>query len=558
VSRDRQHSPQPFAASIEATFQQSPAYTLTGLHNAIAPIPDHAEAYYDRGIALKNQDRFVDALACLDKAIGLKPDYAEAHNNRGIVLAAMKRFDDALASFDKAVALKPDYAGAYNNCGIVLQDLERLDDALARFDRAIALGPHNASAHNNRGAVLQDLKRFDDALAAFDRAIALKPDYAAAYLNRGIALQDLKRRDDALASYDRAIALQPDYAAPYINRGVVLQDSRRFDEALTSYDRAIALKPDYAEAYNNKAYCLLQMERFEQGWPLHEWRKKIEEPVGNRVFPKPLWLGHEDISNKTLFVHWEQGFGDTIQFCRYGKLLTARGARVEMSVQQPLYRLLQKVSPDIKIINHDEVPAAFDYHCPLMSLPLAFGTTSKTIPSEKHYIFADEQLRKIWDARLPPPTKPRIGIVWSGNAKYKNDRNRSTDLATLAPLFSPDAHWISLQKDLRPGDSTLLGELGQIVRCGDEVKDFSDTAAMIDLLDLVITVDTSVAHLAGAMGKQVWILLTYNPDWRWFLDGSASPWYPSARLFRQDHTRSWEDVVGRVHAALNDFVQHRS
>jgi tetratricopeptide (TPR) repeat protein len=559
VSRDRQHSPplsKPFAASIQATFQQSPAYTLTGFHNAIALTRDTAEVHYDRGIALKDLNRFADALACFDKALALKPDYAEAYNSRGIVLAAVKRFDEALSCFDKAIALKSDYAGAHNNCGIVLQDLGRMDDALASFDKAIVLEPDNAAAHNNRGAVLQDLKRFDDALAAFDKAMALKPDYAAAHFNRGIVLQELKRLDGALASYDKAIALKPN-SALYINRGIVLQDLRRFDDALASYDKATALKPDYAEAYNNKAICLLQMGRFEQGWQLHEWRKKIEEPVGNRSFPKALWLGNENISNKTLFVHWEQGFGDTIQFCRYSKLLKARGARVEMSVQQPLYKLLQQMSPDIKIIRHDEVPAEFDYHCPLMSLPLALGTKLETIPSEKYYILADAQLRKVWDARLPPPTKPRRGVVWSGNTKQKNDRNRSIDLATLAPLFSADAHWISLQKDLRLGDSALLRELNQIVCYGDEVKDFSDTAAVIDLLDLVITVDTSVAHLAGAMGKQVWILLTYNPDWRWLLDRSDTPWYPSARLFRQDHTRSWENVVGSVHAALRDFVQHR-
>ena len=291
----------------------------------------------------------------------------------------------------------------------------------------------------------------------------------------------------------------------------MLQDLKRLDDAIASFDKTIALTPDYAEAYSNQSLCFLQMGRFEQGWRLYEWRKKLEEPFGNRLFSKPLWLGQQDLADKILFVHWEQGFGDTIQFCRYGKLLKARGAKkVVMSVQEPLYQLLKQPTPDVEFINHDEVPAAFDWHCPLMSLPLALGTTLETIPSEPRYIFADERLRTAWNARLPPRKKPRIGIVWRGGAKHRNDHNRSIDLQALTPLFSAEADWISLQKELGDGDAPLLHELPQIVSCGEILKDFSDTAAVIDLLDLVITVDTSVAHLAGAMGRQVWILLPYD------------------------------------------------
>jgi len=593
VSGNREDTPplpKPFIASIQATFQQGAAsYQFAGYGHAIALQPDSAEANYTRGSALKEQKRLAEALAAFDRAIALKPDYAEAHNSRGIVLANLDRFDEAIAGFDGAIALKPDYAEAHNNRGIVLQDLRRLDDALANFDKAIALQPGNARAHNNRGVALHDLKRLDDALASHDKAIALKPDYSEAYYNRGIVLQDLKRLDDALADFERAIGLKPNYAPAHNNRGVVLanlnrlddavvgfdgaislkpddaeaynnrgnvlQDLNRFDDAIADFDKAIALMPNFAEAYGNQGYCLLKMGRFEQGWRLHEWRKKTERPVGNRSFRQPLWLGGEDVANRTLFVHWEQGLGDTIQFCRYGKLLKARGARVVMSVQEPLYRLLQQMCPDIKVIGHNEVPAGFDYHCPLMSLPLALGTTLQNIPSEKRYIFADEQLRRAWDIRLPPQTKPRIGVVWRGSPQHRNDHNRSIDLPTLAPLFSADAHWISLQKELRLGDRALLEEPHKIVHYGDELKDFSDTAAVLDLLDLVITVDTSVAHLAGAMGKLVWILLPYKSDWRWLSDRDDSPWYPTARLFRQDDMHSWKNLIARVRAALCDFVQ---
>ncbi len=510
---------------------------------------------YTISIQANLQQGFFQQYVGYDQAIAQKTRSAETYNSRGIEQADLTRFEDALASFDKAIALKPDYAQAYNNRGIVLQDLERLDDALGSFDRAIALKPDNAWAHNNRGVVLQALRRPDEALANYDKAITCKPDYAEAYYNRGIVLQDLQRFDEALIGFDKAIALKPDYAEAYNNRGLVLQDLRRLGDALASYDQAVALKPNYAEAYSNQSYCLLQTGRFERGWRLHEWRKKTAIPVGNRLLPKPLWLGNEDISNRTLFVHCEQGLGDTIQFCRYGKLLTARGIRVAMSVQEPLYQLLNQMNPNIQIIRHDDVPDAYDYHCPLMSLPLALGTTLATIPSEQRYIFADEPLRKAWAARLPPRTKPRVGIVWSGSRNHKNDHNRSIDLSALGALFSADAHWISLQKELGDGDSALLRDFHNVIACGDEFRDFSDTAAVIDLLDLVITVDTSVAHLAGAMGKPVWILLPYNADWRWLLDRNDSPWYPTVRLFRQNNTRSWGNVIARVQAALKDFIQ---
>lgn len=518
--------------------------------------PNSGGAHNNLGNGLKDLGRFDDALASFDKAIALMPHYAEAHNNRGIVLQDLKRLGDALASFDQAIALKPDYAEAYNNRGIALKNLERINDALASFDKAIALQPDYAAAYNNRGNARKDLKRFGDALADFDAAIALQPDYAAAYYNRGIVLHDLNRLHEAVASFDKAIALKPDYPEAYNNRGRVLQDLKRLDDAIASFDQTIRLKPDYAEAYHNQSLCLLQMGCFEQGWRLYEWRKKLEQPFGNRSFQQPLWLGKEDISDKTLFVHWEQGLGDTIQFCRYGKLLKARGAKkVAMSVQEPLYQLLKQMSPDVEMIGHDEVPATFDWHCPLLSLPLALGTTLETIPSEQRYIFSNDRLREAWNARLPPRIKPRIGVVWSGGTKHRNDHNRSIDLSTLVPLFAADAHWMSLQKELRHGDAALLQDLPQIVSYADELKDFSDTAAVIDLLDLVITVDTSVAHLAGAMGRQVWILLPYNSDWRWLLDRNDTPWYPTGRLFRQDNVRSWDNVIARVQAALHDFVQ---
>jgi tetratricopeptide (TPR) repeat protein len=557
VSEDRRPPrpfPQPYSGSIQVNYGHGTAWPQFA---GYAPLPEgeDAEACYKRARTLQEAGRFGEALPAFERAIALKPDYAEAHNGRGIALANSQRSGEAVSSFDKAIALKPDYAEAYNNYGLVLQDLNRFDEALAQFDKAIALKPNDARIHKNRGAVLQDLKRLEESVRSYDLAIALKPDYTDAFNNRGAVLNELTRLDEAIDSFGKALTLNPDYAEAYNNRGVALQDLGRLEEALIDFDKALALRPEFSEASSNLAYCLLKMGRFERGWHLHEWRKKVPKPVGNRTLPRPLWLGRDNISNATIFVHFEQGLGDTIQFSRYGKLLKERGANVVMSVQEPLYPLLKQMSPDIQVIKGSEAPNQFDYHCPLMSLPLAFGTTLQTIPCERRYIVADDALRKAWDGRLPPPSKKRIGFVWRGNPIHRNDRNRSITLSSLAPLFGIDAHWVSLQKELSPGDAAALAAFPQIAGIGTELQDFSDTAAVIDGLDLVIAVDTSIAHLAGAMGKPVWILLPFNADWRWLANRDDSPWYPSAKLYRQADIGHWDGVVARVQAALLDFVR---
>lgn len=509
----------------------------------------NAQEHYEQGFSLLRSGDPVQAMRALDAAIAINPGFAEAHNSRGIALAMLGRHDDALMSFDRALGLKPDYAECHNNCGIVLQELGRLDAALASFERAIALTPDNPRVHNNRGAILNELRRPDEAAQSCEKAIALDPSYPPAFYNRGMALHDLGRFDEALASFDKAIALSPDYAEAHHNRAALLQDLLRLDEAIAGYAAAMRLQPERAESYANQAHCYLQLGRFEKGWRLNEWRKKLSLPLGNRTFPQPLWLGQESIASRTLFVHAEQGFGDTIQFCRYGKLLKSLGANVVMSVQEPLYRLLTQLGPGIDVVGETEVPAHFDYHCPMMSLPLAMATTLETIPAEPRYIFADKQLRHDWESRLPPRSRPRIGLAWRGSTAHKNDRNRSIDLDVLAPLFSLDAHWISLQYDNAPPQSDP-----RLVSFAGEWRDFADTAAVIDGLDLVISVDTAVAHLAGAMGKPVFVLLPFNSDWRWLLDRHDSPWYPSARLFRQAHAESWTDVIERVCAACREFL----
>lgn len=531
-----------------------PKDALASYDKAIVLKPDYAEGYYNRGLALVDLKRFGEALASYNKAITLKPDYAEAFYNRGIVLRDLGRHGDALASYDRAIALKP-HATTYYNRGSELQNLRRPEDALASYDKAIALKPDYAEAYNNRGVTLRELKRPHDSLASYDKAVGLKPDYAEAHNNRGNALRDLSRPAEAVASYDKAIALKPDYAVAYYNRGIAMEDLKHPEDALASYHKAIALKPDYVDAYWNQSLCFLLIGQFEQGWRQYEWRKRRNKPIAVRSYHQPIWLGENDIAGKTLFLYWEQGFGDTIQFCRYAKLLDARGAKIIMAVQEPLHELLKQISPTIEIIHPNESPSDFDYHCPLMSLPLAFKTTLDTIPAENHYLNADEELRAVWSARLRPKTKPRIGVVWSGSTVHQIYHNRSMALEQFLPICTGAAHWICLQKDVSERDIDTLRQIEHIAFFGDELRDFSDTAALLDLMDLVITIDTSVAHLAGAMGKRVWVLLPFIADWRWLLDRSDSPWYPSARLFRQQQTGDWTGVIDQVRYELRSVIE---
>jgi tetratricopeptide (TPR) repeat protein len=556
---------------------------LECLDKAIALQPGLAAAHCSRGRALWSLKRLHEALASLDRACVLRPDLADACNNRAIVLAGLNRPQDALESFDRALALGSAGADIYNNRGNALTALGRWDEALAAYDEALRRDPRSAAAHCNRGRALRNLKRPAEALESFTSAIALAPDYAEAFNNRGNALTDLDRIVDASSDYAMAIALKPDLQPAHCNhgrvlwtlgrldealvsldralgldpycadahniRGNVLADLRRTEQALAAYDRAIELKPDLDDAYWNKSLVLLQLGRFEAGWPLYEWRKRSHGAAA-RNYDQPLWLGDFDVSEKTLLLYHEQGLGDTLQFCRYIATLRQRCAKLIVVVQQPLLALVRTMAPEALVITDDDPLPPFDCHIPMLSVPLALGATLATIPSPRPYVGAEPELRAKWNARLPDSAKPRIGVVWSGNPGHRNDRHRSIPFETMQPLLGLDACWVSLQKEIRSSEADAVARSGNLLFFGDRLGDFTDTAALIDLMDLIVTVDTSVAHLAGAMGKPVWIMLPFNPDWRWMHDRGDSPWYPSARLFRQDAIGDWTGVMRRVQAEL--------
>jgi tetratricopeptide (TPR) repeat protein len=563
------------------------AEALAAYDRAIALKPDYAEALYNRGNSLAALERADDALASFEQAIALRPDYAAALINRAQVLQRLGRPQDALDSIERVLALKPD-GGAHALRGRLLHELKRNEDALASFTRAIELAPDDADTliargniyyemksfmaaladyesalslrpdaaviHNNRGNALRGLGRSADALDAFSRALRLKSGYAEAYNNRGNAQLELNRPSAALADYDRALALKPDATDALVNRGSALRDLNRADEAVESFDRAIALDPELAEAHWNRALTCLSLGDFEQGWRGYEWRwRRNAAEMTPRVFAQPQWRG-EDLQGKTILLHAEQGFGDTIQFIRYLPMVLAQGAKVVLEIPADLMPLIGDID-DVTMFRRGQTLPPFDLHCALMSLPLAFGTTLATVPAPRAYLRAPSERIEQWRTRLPRAEAPRIGLVWSGKPTHNNDHNRSIALARLAPLLlKPGFQFVSLQKEVRDADRAALRKFPALVRLDDALADFADTAAVVASLDLVITVDTAVAHLAGAMGTPVWILLPAIGDWRWLLKREDSPWYPSARLFRQPHIGDWGSVIARLTRELAAFV----
>jgi len=521
-------------------------------HAIIATKRDFFEALHLLAIVQTKLGCSHDALASYDRALTIRPDHPPTLNNRGSTLGELKRFEEALASYDRALALHPDFPEALSNRGNILRELKRFEEALASYDCALKLRPDYAVALSNRGLVLCDLRRFEEALESCDHALTLQPDHAATLNSRGNILRELKRFEEALASYDRALTLQPDYPEALSNRGLALCDLRRFQEGLACYDRALKLRPDYAVAHHNEGMCRLMIGDFDRGWEKREWKSKNWND-----FAQPMWLGSKN-ADKAILLHARPmlGFGDTIQFCRYVPLVAERAARVILEVQASLRGLMSTLAGVVQIVASGESLPNFDLHCSLLSLPLAFRTRLETIPCATPYLRVSSQAMMNWNARLGSRGHPRIGLAWSGNPFNLNDHNRSIKLRSLLSLLDLDATFISLQKDVRAGDAAVLKARSDVLHFGDELKDFSDTAAIISNLDLIISVDTSVVHLAGALAKPVWVMLPFIPDWRWLLDREDSPWYPTARLFRQDDSRTWENVIVRVHAALQDFVRH--
>lgn len=522
--------------------------------------PSEAATLAALATALQHQGKPAEALKALDEAITLGADDAGLWKARGNLCTELKLPSEALLSFQHALKLDPHNCDIAGQCGMVLYRMGRLPEAHLHFDRCAELQP-NVQTLYRRGRVLIDLGKPEQALADHQRAHALDPANPHICNNTGVIVRSLGREEEALQWFDRAVALQPNSVEALNNRAVSLGQLQRFDEAFVAYRQVKALDPGNAEIDWNVAVLHLLTGNFAAGWPGREarWKRVYRQPYPE--FAQPKWLGAEAIDGKTILVCTDEGLGDTIQFARYVPMLVARGARVILLVSDPLVSLLSDLPGVSQCFPLSAFPAlpAFDLHCPMSSLPLAFGTRLETIPSAISYLPVPARERiEAWEERLGARHRLRVGLVWSGNPKHKNDHNRSIPFRRFLRLLDGiDATFVSLQKGPRPDDKAALGKRADILDLTDDLADFNDTAALISCLDLVITVDTSVAHLAGALGLRTWILLPYTPDWRWLLDRDDSPWYPTVRLFRQSKTREYEDILDQVRAQLQLVIAAR-
>lgn len=527
--------------------------------------PTHIDALFDRATILEDTERYTEALRAYDLVLALKSDFTEALYRRGNVLRAMKRHMEALDCYKRVLAVKPDHAQAWLKQGNSLNDLGRLREALTCYEKAVEAAPEYPEALFNLANTLKEFDRLDEAMATYDKVLKIEPDFSEAIANRAFLLVGQNRLEEALAAYDHALQLMPDSTEALYNRAATLEELQRYDEAIQAYGRVPQNDPNFQSARWNTALANLKLGNLETGWRQYEQRWQTEQMrKTQRYFSQPLWLGQESLLGKTILVHSEQGFGDTLQFVRYVPLLAERGARVILQVQPALKPLLAKVKGVAVLLATGEQPPAFDLHCPLMSLPLALETFALSDIPNQTYLAADPAKSESWRVRLGDKHKPRVGLVWSGSnpranspASKRLDAVRSVPFGALSPLLQNDAvDYYALQV----GEEALMqlrmhGDGKRVADYSRELHDFSDTAALIDNLDLVISVDTAVAHLAGAMGKPVWLLNRHNPDWRWLLERSDSPWYPSMRIFRQSKAGDWSDVIRQVQAELQTQTQ---
>ena len=446
-----------------------------------------------------------------------------------------------------------------NRLGDVLLNLKEFEQAIKSYDRVLAIDPGLADAHYGRAVALTHLKRPRKALASYDSAIAAAPGHANAHCHRAMVLRKMGRLAEALEGYDKAIGLNADHVEAHLNRGVLLGECRRAAEGLASFDRAIALRPDHADARMLKAELLLLAGEYPEGWDLYEWRWRSRfRTLVPALASIPAWDGAQPIAGKTILVHPEVGYGDLLMFSRYASLIRERGATPVIMAPEPLLELLAGLDGAPRVVRADGPPPPADFRCPIMSLPRAFATTLQTVPGRTPYLKADPAKLEAWRSKLGPRQVPRIGLVWGSNEKRGIDaiahRNRSVPLSALEYLRGLPAEFHSLQKELSAADAEALGKSHWLADHSSQLADFSDTAALAQEMELVISIDTSVAHLAGALGRPLWVLLPYASDYRWTMDAARTAWYPDAVLFRQSSPAGWDEVVDKVRRELLAFL----
>jgi len=472
--------------------------------------------------------------------------------NRGVALANAGNFPQAEEAFRQAIELNPDYAKAYSNLGFVLKLSGRLDEAAACLNQAIKLNPNFPDAYNNLSLVLMDTGRLAEAEACLRKALRLNPHSPEIYNNLGLVLEDTERQPAAEISYRRALELRPDYPDAYYNLGNLLKNARRMVEAQAAYHRAIELRPGFTSARFALSTLYLLQGRFADGWQAYN---DLRLESGARQPKIPCWQG-EGLAGRSILLYHEQGFGDTIQFIRYAEKVAESAAKTVLLVQKPLERLVQSSFPSLTVCSGEPDPETYDFACSLPNLPMLFNTSADTIPATIPYLRISPEISAAWHrviGQQPASQSYKIGVVWAGNPKHHNDHNRSIQFRLFRQLFNlAQASWLSLQT------GSAAESAGKLIDLSPRLIDFAETAGAIENLDLIITVDSAVAHLAGAMGKETWLLVPFAPDWRWQLDRKDSPWYPSMLLFRQNRPGDWREVLARVKKALEKKLTNQS
>ena len=525
---------------------------IANYQKAIEINPNLDDAYYNLGIVFKESGRLDEAISCYRKAVQINPNHSDTYNNLGLALHANGQLEEAKYSYEQSIKIDPDYAYAYYNLGNVFLEKKQPGEAIAHFQKAIQLNPDLIDAYNNLGNALKEKGLLNEAIAVYKKTLEINPNRADTYYNMGIIFKESGQADEAITCYRKAIQINPGHADAYNNLGLSLRDKGSIEEAIHSFKEALHIKSDNAVTRWNLSTALLLSGNFEQGWKEYEWRLKVKE-FPNRIISHPLWDG-SDIAGRTILLQAEQGFGDTIQFIRYASLVAQRGAKVIVSCQNELTSLLKKVEGVHQVVGYREQIPRFDIYYPLLSLPFIFHTTLESIPAQVPYIKADLSLVQQWRSKIQDQIfQCKIGLVWAGREQHSCALELFLSLSKLDGIT-----FYSLQKGVAAAQAKNATEGMMLVDYMEDIHDFSDTAAIIENLDLIISVDTAVAHLAGALGKPVWTLLPFVPDWRWLLNRDDSPWYPTMRLFRQPALGDWESVIGRVSHDLQKMMETRT
>lgn len=518
--------------------------------------PNHPDALHLLGVIAHNTGQYRSGIDLIRRAIAVSPGMAHYHNNLGNVLRDSGKPAEAIAAYRCAIRIKPDYAEAHYNLGVALRSAEQVDEAIEAYRNALRCKPDFANAFNNLGNVLREKGKIEEAIAALRQAVRFNPGLAEAHSNLGNALQDVGRFDEAVTELKEAMRLSPN-AVKFYNLAVVLREKGSLDESAAAAGEALRMNPDYAEAHDVLSSLLLLKGDLVRGWQEYEWRWKIADFLpSRRRFTQPRWNG-EGLNDRRILLHTDGGLGDTMQFVRYAPMVVERGGKVILDCQPELHSLFNGLEGISQLTPANQPTPAFDVHCPLMSLPRVFGTTIESIPAGVPYLKAEQSSIETWRAQLGAGDgELRVGINWGGNLRFKREFTRSCGLDQLAPLRQiAGAKFYGLHK-LQVGEAakSVPPEL-RLTDLGPELKTFGDTAAAMSLMDLIITTDTSVAHLAGALGRPVWVMLQFVPDWRWMMDREDSPWYPTMRLFRQKKWGDWNGVIEKVAEALSMKIQ---